>query len=56
MSETTWTDIQFKRLKELNADPEAMDATFDASKSRNQFYQTLIYILRSWIKNHARFF
>ncbi len=41
MSKISWTDIQFKRLKELNADPEAMSALFDTNEERNQSYQTL---------------
>jgi pyrrolysyl-tRNA synthetase-like protein len=41
MSRISWTDIQFKRLKELNADPQAMSALFESHEERNQAYQTL---------------
>lgn len=41
MSKISWTDIQLKRLKELNADPNAMSTSFDASEERNRSYQTL---------------
>ena len=41
MGKTNWTDIQFKRLKELSANPEAMSASFDTNEERNQFYQKL---------------
>jgi len=41
MSKTGWTEIQLKRLKELNADAEAMSALFDTSEQRNRSYQTL---------------
>ncbi len=41
MGKISWTDIQFKRLKELNANPEAMSALFDTNEERNHFYQTL---------------
>ncbi len=41
MSKISWTDIQFKRLKELNADLKAMSALFDTNEERNHSYQTL---------------
>lgn len=41
MSKISWTDIQLKRLKELNADLEAMSALFDTGEERNHSYQTL---------------
>jgi len=41
MSRISWTDIQFKRLKELIADPEAMSTLFDSHQERNRSYQTL---------------
>jgi phenylalanyl-tRNA synthetase alpha chain len=41
MSKISWTDIQFKRLKELNADPESISALFDTNEERNRSYQTL---------------
>ena len=41
MSKISWTDIQLKRLKELNADLEAMSALFDTNEERNHSYQTL---------------
>ena len=41
MSKTGWTEIQLKRLKELNADAEAMSALFDSSEQRNRSYQKL---------------
>jgi phenylalanyl-tRNA synthetase alpha chain len=41
MNEITWTDIQLKRLKELNADTEIMSASFDSSDDRNRSYQAL---------------
>jgi phenylalanyl-tRNA synthetase alpha chain len=41
MSKISWTDIQFKRLKELNADPDSMSILFDTNEERNQSYQTL---------------
>jgi phenylalanyl-tRNA synthetase alpha chain len=41
MGKTSWTDIQFKRLKELSANPEAMSTSFDTNEERNQFYQKL---------------
>ncbi len=48
MSMISWTDIQLKRLKELNAGLESMSASFDTNQERNQSYQTLsaqIYFL-----------
>ena len=41
MSKISWTDIQFKRLQELNADPKAMSTLFDTNEERNHAYQTL---------------
>ena len=41
MSKISWTDIQFKRLKELNADPKTMSTLFDTNEERNHSYQTL---------------
>jgi phenylalanyl-tRNA synthetase alpha chain len=41
MAKIGWTDIQFKRLKELNADQKAMSALFDNNDQRNQSYQAL---------------
>ncbi len=41
MSKISWTDIQFKRLKELNADLKAMSTLFDTNEERNHSYQTL---------------
>lgn len=41
MSKMSWTDIQFKRLKELNADLKAMSSLFDTHEERNRSYQTL---------------
>lgn len=41
MSKISWTDIQSKRLKELNADPETMSTLFDTNEQRNHSYQTL---------------
>lgn len=41
MSKISWTDIQFKRLKELNAEPKAMSILFDTNEERNHSYQTL---------------
>jgi len=41
MSKISWTDIQLKRLKELNADSEAMSALFDTNEERDHSYQTL---------------
>jgi len=41
MGKISWTDIQFKRLKELGADQKAMSALFDTNEQRNQSYQTL---------------
>lgn len=41
MSKMSWTDIQFKRLKELGADQEAMSALFDTNEERNHSYQAL---------------
>ena len=41
MSKISWTDIQFKRLKELNADLKAKSALFDTNEERNHSYQTL---------------
>jgi len=41
VSKISWTDIQFKRLNELNADPEAMSTLFDTHEERNRSYQTL---------------
>ncbi len=41
MSKISWTDIQFKRLKELNADIKAMSILFDSNEERNHSYQTL---------------
>jgi len=41
MSKISWTDIQFKRLKELNADPKTMSTFFDTNEQRNHSYQTL---------------
>jgi pyrrolysyl-tRNA synthetase-like protein len=39
MSQITWTDIQFKRLKELNAGPDAMASAFESHDARNRAYQ-----------------
>jgi pyrrolysyl-tRNA synthetase-like protein len=39
MSQITWTDIQFKRLKELNADADAVAALFESHDARNRAYQ-----------------
>ena len=41
MSKISWTDIQFKRLKELGADQKTMSALFDTNEERNHSYQTL---------------
>ena len=41
MSKISWTDIQLKRVKELNADPKAMATLFDTNEERNHCYQTL---------------
>ena len=41
MSKISWTDIQFKRLKELNADLKAMSTLFDTNEQCNHSYQTL---------------
>jgi len=41
VSRIGWTDIQFKRLKELGADPETMSTSFDTNEERNRSYQTL---------------
>jgi len=41
MSKISWTDIQSKRLKELNADPKTMSTLFDTNEERNHSYQTL---------------
>jgi len=41
MSKISWTDIQSKRLKELNADPKTMSILFDTNEERNHSYQTL---------------
>jgi phenylalanyl-tRNA synthetase alpha chain len=41
MSKISWTDIQSKRLKELNADPKTMSTSFDSNEQRNHSYQTL---------------
>jgi len=41
MSKISWTDIQSKRLKELNADPKTMSILFDTNEQRNHSYQTL---------------
>ncbi len=41
MSKISWTDIQFKRLKELNADLKAMSTLFDSNEERNHSYQKL---------------
>ena len=41
MSKIAWSDIQFKRLKELNADPNAISTQFDTNQERNQAYQSL---------------
>ncbi len=41
MSKISWTDIQSKRLKELNADHKAISILFDTLEERNRFYQTL---------------
>ncbi|HCO94254.1 MAG TPA: pyrrolysine--tRNA(Pyl) ligase large subunit [Phycisphaerales bacterium] len=41
MSKISWTDIQSKRLKELNADPKTMSTLFDTNEQRNHSYQTL---------------
>jgi pyrrolysyl-tRNA synthetase-like protein len=41
MPKITWTDIQIKRLKELNADPEALSTSFATHKERNPAYQAL---------------
>ena len=40
MGKVNWTDIQFKRLKELGADQKTMSALFDTNEERNQSYQT----------------
>jgi len=40
MSKIGWTDIQFKRLKELGADPQT-STLFDTSQERNRSYQIL---------------
>jgi len=41
MNKISWTDIQFKRLKELNADLKAISTLFDTNEERNHSYQTL---------------
>ena len=41
MSKVSWTDIQYKRLKELGADKQAMSAVFDSDQGRNRSFQTL---------------
>jgi len=41
MSKITWSDIQFKRLKELGGDPEAVSASFDSNDARNRCFQGL---------------
>lgn len=41
MSKISWTDIQFKRLKELNADPKIISTLFDTNEARNHAYQAL---------------
>jgi len=41
MRKISWTEIQFKRLKELNAAPEVMSTVFDTNEERNRSYQTL---------------
>ncbi|MHC4203193.1 MAG: pyrrolysine--tRNA(Pyl) ligase large subunit [Planctomycetota bacterium] len=41
MSKISWTDIQSKRLKELNADSKTMSTLFDTNEQRNHSYQTL---------------
>lgn len=41
MSKIGWTDIQIKRLRELDADSEAMSALFDTQEERNHSYQAL---------------
>ncbi len=39
MSQITWTDIQFKRLKELNAEADTMASLFESHGPRNLAYQ-----------------
>jgi phenylalanyl-tRNA synthetase alpha chain len=41
MSKISWTDIQSKRLKELNVDPKAISTLFNTNEERNHSYQTL---------------
>jgi len=41
MNKISWTDIQSKRLKELNTDPKTMSTLFDTNEERNHSYQTL---------------
>jgi len=41
MSRWNWTDIQHKRLKELNADAESLAGAFDSDDERNRSYQAL---------------
>jgi len=41
MNKISWTDIQSKRLKELNADPKTMSTFFDTKEERNHSYQKL---------------
>jgi len=41
MPKISWTDIQCKRLKALNAVPETMSTLFDTHEERNRFYQIL---------------
>ena len=41
MAKISWTDIQFKRLKELGADQKTMSTLFDTNEQRNHSYQTL---------------
>jgi pyrrolysyl-tRNA synthetase-like protein len=41
MNKIRWTDIQCRRLKELDADPEALATLFDTHEERNRFYQAL---------------
>ncbi|MCP4454057.1 MAG: pyrrolysine--tRNA(Pyl) ligase large subunit, partial [Planctomycetes bacterium] len=40
MSRLTWTDIQSKRLKELNVGADAMASAFESHDARNHAYQT----------------
>jgi phenylalanyl-tRNA synthetase alpha chain len=41
MSKISWTEIQLKRLRELNAEPKALSTLFDAKEERNHSYQQL---------------